>query len=206
MPSAMLPAPSFVRSSWRVLRLFPVLLGLAAAAWLMGCSGPQTASSPGDDTGSTSPATDPTVETTPNAAALADAETFNASRYPVRQPTRSASIEHSIPTRLMRLRADEGITETVDGFRVQVYSATSKQLAEEFREEVQSWMQSARTSAPDGLFSTTEMPIVIQYSQPYYRVRIGAFTQREQALEALDFIRKQYTDAFIARSTVTVTR
>jgi cell division septation protein DedD len=180
---------------------------VAAATWMVGCSGPQeTATSDGG------PSADETTEAAPSARAgldaetLAEVETFDASRYPVRQPTRSASIEHVVPTRLMRLRADEGITETVEGFRVQVYSATSKQSAEEFREEVQTWIRQSRRDAPEGLFTRTETPVVIQYSQPYYRVRIGAFTQRKQAREALEFIRAEYTDAFIARSTVTVTR
>ena len=106
----------------------------------------------------------------------------------------------------MRLRADEGATQTVEGFRLQVYSATNKQSAEEFRAQVQSWLQRTRDDAPDGLFASNEAPVVIQYSQPYYRVRIGAFTTREEAQEALDFVRTQYSDAFIARSTVTITR
>lgn len=89
---------------------------------------------------------------------------------------------------------------------MQVYSATNKQSAEEFRANVQSWLASAMGEAPTGLFSRNEAPVVIQYSQPYYRVRVGAFTQRDQARDALEFVRTRYEDAFIARSTVTVTR
>jgi hypothetical protein len=47
-------------------------------------------------------------------------------------------------------------------------------------------------------------PIVIEYSQPYYRVRFGAFAEREEAEEALEFVQKKYSGAFVARSTVTV--
>jgi len=47
-------------------------------------------------------------------------------------------------------------------------------------------------------------PIVIEYSQPYYRVRIGAFADRGEAEEALEFVTKKYDGAFVAQSTVTV--
>lgn len=192
--------------------LFGALLlaaGVVGAGMLLaGCSGPQTTTT--DDDTTTQPSTpgpdQPDPAPSPTGRALAQAETFDASQYPLRTPTRSASVQHAVPDRLMRLRADEGATQTVEGFRVQVFSATNKQSAEQFRVEVQSWLQGARDDAPDGLFSSNEAPVVIQYSQPYYRVRIGAFTKRDQARKALDFVRMQYSDAFITRSTVTVTR
>lgn len=199
MPSAPLPSGSASLLS----HVLAACIGLVALG-LSGCISAEPTATPTDS--GPSEQSPGAVDVEARAAALASAETFNPSRYPVRQPTRSASIEHNVPSQLMRLRADEGITETVEGFRVQVYSATSKQLAEEFRERVQSWFQKAQSDAPAGLFPSDQPPVIIQYSQPYYRVRIGAFTQRGSAREALEFIRTEYTDAFIARSTVTITR
>jgi len=103
----------------------------------------------------------------------------------------------------MRGRANEGVTQTVEGFRVQVFSAQDQQAARDFREKVRQWWASAREAAPEDVFRD-EPPIVIEYSQPYYRVRIGAFAEREEASEALEFVNDEFSGAFVARSTVTV--
>jgi len=106
---------------------------------------------------------------------------------------------------LMQGRADEGVTQTIQGFRVQVYSAQDKQSAEEFRERVRQWWRVESENAPEDVFAG-RLPIVIEYGQPYYRVRVGAYATREVATDALNFIQQEFADAFVARSTVTVTR
>jgi hypothetical protein len=62
-----------------------------------------------------------------------------------------------------------------------------------------------KADAPQDIFRS-QPPIVIEYSQPYYRVRIGAFADRQEASDALEFIREEYSGAFVARSTVTIVR
>jgi hypothetical protein len=172
---------------------------------LAGCSGPPQASEGEDGT------TNETVRERPNEpsdevrAAVADYETFDASKYPVRVPEPSDQVTHNVPNRLMRGRADEGIKQTLEGFRVQVFSAQDQEAAQDFRERVRRWWSSVEGEAPRPPF-TDRPPIVIEYAQPYYRVRIGAFAEREDAADALAFIQNKYPDAFIAQSTVTVTR
>jgi hypothetical protein len=100
-------------------------------------------------------------------------------------------------------RADEGARQTVDGYRIQVFSAQDQEAAENFRERVRQWWQAVEDNAPSDLFRD-DVPIVIEYSQPYYRVRLGAFGQRNAAEKALEFVQDQYSGAFVARSTVTV--
>jgi len=170
------------------------VVGLLAVA-LGACT---TSRSTTDDT-----ATD---DSSPPRSALAEVETFDPSRYPVEPPRRDlGDIAHRVPERLMSSRAAENITRTVNGYRIQVYSAADKAAAEEFRERVRLWWSRVEDRAPEAAFSATP-PLVIEYAQPYYRVRIGAFADRSRAQDALEFVQREFPDAFIARGTVTVTQ
>ncbi|MFB6249922.1 MAG: SPOR domain-containing protein [Salinibacter sp.] len=174
------------------------LFGLLA---LTACSGPSQTSSEGPD-----PARDDAAGRDDEArAAVSTYETFDVSAYPVRPPQRTVEVTHEVPRRLMQGRADEGVKQTVEGYRIQVYSAQDQEASQEFREKVRQWWMSVQDKVPSDLFQG-QPPIVIEYSQPYYRVRIGAFADREEATEALKFVRKQFSGAFVARSTVTIVR
>lgn len=174
-----------------------LVFGLGLVVLFLGaCSGPSQTS---DESGP-APDADPVVETGP---VLAESETFDVSTYPTRPPEQTVEVEHQVPFRLMQGRANEGVEQTVEGFRIQVFSAQDQEAAQEFRERVRRWWEQTESRAPDDLFRSSP-PIVIEYSQPYYRVRIGAFADREDAEEALEFVHNEYSGAFVARSTVTV--
>jgi hypothetical protein len=173
---------------------------LALALLLCACSGSSRTS------GQSGPSPDPEPGPTEETATVADYETFDPSAYEARPPERTVEVVHEVPRRLMQGRASQGVQRTVEGFRVQVFSARDQQSAEEFREEVRQWWEDNGTDAPGVFAEGEETPIVVQYSQPYYRVRIGAFAEREAAEEALEFVREEYPNAFISRGTVTVGR
>lgn len=182
-----------------LLRLALVLTGLLFVA---ACSGPsQTSANQGFSAQPEPEAPDRTTA----AVSVADYETFDVSTYPVRSPEQTVEVTHQVPGKLMKGRADEGVKQTVEGFRIQVFSAQDQEAAQEFRERVRQWWADRQGDAPTDAFRT-QPPIVIEYSQPYYRVRIGAFAEREVAADALEFVRKEYAEAFVARSTVTVVR
>lgn len=132
-------------------------------------------------------------------------ETFDPSAYEAQPPERTVEVRHQVPDRLMQGRADEGVKQTVEGFRIQVFSALGKEAAQNFREKVRQWWEQNKSAAPQSVLGT-DPPIVIKYSQPYYRVRIGAFADRDEAEEALEFVSQKYPNAFISRGTVTVMR
>jgi cell division septation protein DedD len=183
-------------SSTGLQRLLVLMAGLAM---LTACTGPRSTTS--DDADASADAEAAREE------ALRAAETFDASAYPVRPPQReSGGVAHDVPARLMSGRADENVTRTVDGYRIQLYSATDKAAAEEMRERVRVWWSKVKNRAPQQATGNGPPPLVIEYAQPYYRVRLGAFARREQAQDVLQFVRNQYPDAFIARSQVTVTQ
>jgi hypothetical protein len=177
-------------------------LALALSSLLLvgACSGPSQTSDQG-------PSAEPET-TAPDQAAtvsVADYETFEVATYPVRPPEQTVEVAHAVPKQLMKGRADEGVKQTVEGFRIQVFSAQDQEAAQDFRERVRQWWAAVEPDAPTDVFRS-KPPIVIEYSQPYYRVRIGAFAEREVAADALEFVRKKYSGAFVARSTVTVVR
>jgi hypothetical protein len=179
--------------------------GMALVCLLVvaGCSGPPQTTNNGS-TDASGPS-DRTNDAEQRRMALAEAETFDVSQYPTPKPARDVDVQHQVPVRLMQGRADEGVTQTIQGYRVQVYSAQDKQSADEFRERVSIWWDEAKGKAPDEPFAG-RLLIVVEYGQPYYRVRVGAYATREEANEALEFIEQEFEDAFVARSQVTVTR
>lgn len=180
----------------------PLIFCCATLLFLVSaCSGiQQTEGQPRSDA-----STEPAAEE--ETADLSAFETFDPSMYAVEPPERSVTIEHTVPDRLMRGEASEGVQRTVEGFRIQVFSSQQKGEAERQLTDARDWWESVREDeeGPDDLFPE-QLPAVIEYRQPYYRVRIGSFAEREQANRALEFVKNEYPDAFVARSTVTITR
>jgi len=171
-----------------------LVLGLLVSA----CTGTSQTSGQGGPSPEEAPDPDASVPS------VAEYETFDPSAYEVTSSTRTVSVSHQVPTRLMRGQADEGVRRAIDGFRIQVFSARDKQTAQDFREQVRQWWENHKAEASESALGA-DPPIVVKYSQPYYRVRIGAFADREVAEQALSFVSQEYPNAFISRGTVTVT-
>lgn len=179
------------------MRVYSPLSVLALAVLLCACTGTSQTS------GQSGPA-EPAPESREKAPSVAEYETFDPSGYTVSPPERTVEVVHQVPPRLLQGRADEGVTRTVEGFRIQVFSARDKEAAQDFREKVRQWWEDSKDDSSSSDLGE-DPPIVVQYSQPYYRVRIGAFGDREAAEEALAVVQEEYPNAFISRGTVTVT-
>jgi hypothetical protein len=116
------------------LLLLPVLGLLLLGA----CSGPSQSGT----TGNQGPSPDPGGAAEDAArASVAQYETFDVTAYSVRPPEQTVEVTHQVPGRLMRGRADEGVKQTVEGFRVQVFSAQDQEAAQDFRERVRQWWE-----------------------------------------------------------------
>lgn len=179
------------------------LFVLSLAVLFGACSGP-TRSQPSAGTDGPSEPTAAEQADEAARAAVGEFETFDPSQYSVQPASRAVEVSHDVPTRLLRGRADQGMKQTLEGFRVQVFSAQDQEAAQNFRERVRQWWEQAKSGAPSVFRSSP--PIVVEYSQPYYRVRIGAFADRDDAEDALAFVQDEYSGAFVARSTVTIIR
>lgn len=189
-----------------VFLLFGVLLFASA------CSGP-AGTQRGDDRGPTTEEPDDELPTPAPRRNLAEYEDFNPAPYRDEAPVTTVEVEHAVPVRLLENRADAGVTRTVEGFRIQIYSSQDKEPADEKVEEAIEWWRTLQEEQEeDGAPATQEglmpeeLPVYVRYRQPYYRVRIGNFTSRDAAERALRMVQRRFTDAFIAPDVVTVTR
>jgi SPOR domain len=81
--------------------------------------------------------------------------------------------------------------QTIEGFRIQLAATTDRRKVDQ--------MQGAFTARYPGVYSG--------WSQvaPYYRVRIGGFTSRNDATKFLTNIKKDYPDAYIVADKVKTT-
>ena len=149
---------------------------------------------------------DPEAAEEPATVSVAPYEDFDPSQFDeeVAPQTVVSTVEHSVPARLMEGRADHGVERVVDGFQIQIYSSMERSAAEDVRSDAQAWWDEV-SDDHDELFPGG-MSINIEFGQPYFRVRLGAFAEREEAMEALQVVRQEFSDAFLARAQVTVTR
>lgn len=173
----------------------PLLLVVSALLALAACTGPS---------GAQRDAEEPEDQMPEEGINMAEYEDFDAAFYREPEPTRDLEVEHDVPERLMEGRADEGVTRTVQGYRIQIYSSQDREEAREMMEEAISWWEDEQDEAGD-LFPE-ELPVEVTYGQPYYRVRIGNFVSRSEAQEALSVVQERFGDAFISPDTVTITQ
>ena len=210
------------------LHSLPLGAGLALLLLLAACSGTNT------DRGRTQ--REPVEEPSPDLQEIvyADYETFDAAPYRDEAPEPQAEIRHQVPERLMEGRAAEGITRVVNGFRIQILSTADRDEADRMVERTLAWWRArqdtqreimeeeaaslpepapptaeADTSemAPDGTAEEDEeLTVDLVYIQPYWRVRIGDFVEREEAARFRREIGDRFPGAFIVPDRITVTR
>ncbi len=182
----------------RLSRLLPALLLAALVA--SGCAGARPAT--------TGPA-QPDASDGPRYPAY---ETFDPSAYPVVAPP-PVPDAHDVPASVMSGRVSvpgastgslpaEQVPTQVEGHRVQVFSTASQETAERVRGEALAWWQSSRGQAG----APAEMDVSVVYLQPYYRVRMGGFAERDDAEAALALVRTRYPEAFLVPDLITVRR
>lgn len=143
-------------------------------------------------------------------------ETFDPAGYDA-APAPRAGVVHDVPARLMQGRVNvpggnntappppppqEPRSQQVEGYRVQIFTSSSRDAAEDVREGADRWWASAQRQVG----APRSMETMVAYLQPYYRVRIGGFERREDADGALEFVRRQFPEAFVVPDLVTVIR
>ena len=178
------------------------VLLLAVGVFVAGCSGlGPAAPDPGPDTPDSPAPTYPAYET------------FDPAGYDAEPTPVAATIIHDVPPGVMEGRVNvpgnapapapaEPQPTQMEGFRVQVFSSASRDAAERVRDEAVRWWEGAQQA--EGAPATMEA--IVAYLQPYYRVRLGAFADRDDAEAALALVRRQYPEAFLVPDTVTVMR
>ncbi len=138
---------------------------------------------------------------------MADVEDFDPTPYRDAAPeTEHPAVKHDVPALLLENRAGEGLAEIVSGFRIQLFQSLQKEEAISLEEEVHQWWQQLRGQGrlPDRL--PEELPVYVQYRQPYYRVRVGDFLSRGDADSLLKLVVVRFPGAFVAPDEIMVLR
>ena len=104
----------------------------------------------------------------------------------------------------MEGRASEGVTSQRTGYRVQIALVSEKNSADGLVDEVTQWLQKMRDEHPEIAVFQKELPVHTIYLQPYFRVRIGDFSRRDNAEELLTHLIQEYPRALVVVDQVTV--
>ena len=121
----------------------------------------------------------------------------NLEAYRSRLSDLQNSVRNEIPPQYLEQEKPEETRDRQDrnrGFRIQIISTQDARLADEIREDFEEWIRSV--SAPP-LPST-----YIVFQQPFYRVHVGDFRDRQRALEFTDFVRLRYPEAWVVHSQI----
>ncbi len=171
-----------------------VLLVLATVAF-GACSGPRS-----PDLGAGVP--DPVTRR----ADMSEVETFDAEAYRDVPPATEISVNHDVPDALLQSRADAGIVQVLDGYRVQVFSSLDGNEAVQAEEDVKTWWNGL---TPDQLaeYGLSASPAVYNnYKLPLYRVRAGDFTRRSDAERLMVLMASRFATVFVVPDKVTIRR
>lgn len=124
-------------------------------------------------------------------------ETFDPSPYPSDLVIEESEPEHLVPVELMEGRASDGLGSRQTGFRVQIALVREKNNADILVDEVSQLLQKKKDEDPRNPLFQGELPIHNIYVQPYFRVRLGDFTDREKAEQLRSQIVDEYPGALV---------
>ena len=159
------------------------------------CSGPSNVTQPPDMPEEDAPSFD-----------ISDFETFDATAYRDDPPSVPVQVDHDVPEALMQSRADAGISQVVDGFRVQVFSSLDPDEAVQAEEDVKAWYEELPQSTRSRYGIASRLPVYNNYKQPLYRVRVGDFTNRTQAERLMSLMSSRFANVFVVPDRITITR
>lgn len=81
-----------------------------------------------------------------------------------------------------------------DGFRVQILSTRNKELADSVASAFQLWADTTIAGYQAGVYQS--------FRQPYYKVRVGDFHEREQANQFSRLVKYVYPDAWVVHDRI----
>lgn len=87
-------------------------------------------------------------------------------------------------------------------FQIQIYTTQERANAELTAVSARDWWDHLDVNQQRILFGVKELPVQIKWRDPYYRVRIGQFTSREEARAVLGMVSREFPAAFIVADTM----
>lgn len=108
---------------------------------------------------------------------------------------RFSTLEHDMPeTYLKEMIQEDSETDESEGFRIQILSTRDVALADSVRDEFRLWSSE--------LTDEERVEAYIFFRQPFYRVRIGDFSNRSKAIEFSQLVKAQYPEAWVVHDRI----
>lgn len=101
---------------------------------------------------------------------------------------------NEIPEIYLQVEEEDRQRQSNRGYRIQIISTQDARLANEIQDDFEEWISDV-TAPPH---ARTYM----LFQQPYYRVQVGDFLDREKAMEFTEFVRLRYPDAWVIHSQI----
>lgn len=113
----------------------------------------------------------------------------DVNRYTSQLSDNYAMLHNSVPEVFRNVRAEEERRMRNHGFRVQIISTRDLREAETTESEFITWMREQDISPRHETY--------IRFRQPYYRLHLGNFLSRAEAIEFSQIVRKKYPNAWV---------
>ncbi len=172
---------------------------IAALLFLSACSGSRGS---GDDANPLPVPEDPIN--------MADYEDFDSSPYEDVPPAPAGPVEHDVPESLLEGKvSSQPARRNGAGYRIQISSSQDKRTSDrQVEQAVAWWRELVRAGDLDDIYidDPSPPPVYQDFRQPYYRVRVGNFASRAEAMEMLRMTERRFPRAFIVPDKVTFNR
>lgn len=134
---------------------------------------------------------EPVVETTQESPV--ETLGYNPDDYLIKPELAFYSVENTIPE---AFQVDVALSQanTNSGFRVQIISTQDVRLAENLRIEFNSWL--------DDEVPEYNANAYILFRQPFYRLHVGDFRSRADAIEFAQVVKRKFPDAWVVFDTI----
>jgi hypothetical protein len=115
-------------------------------------------------------------------------------QFRIRPESVFISVENSIPEEFQVEESQTAVTNPNSGFRIQIISTADVSIAERLQREFVEW-QSAE-------LHDYEAATYLQFRQPFYRLHVGNFRSRAQAIEFSRVVKRKFPDAWVVFDTI----
>lgn len=119
---------------------------------------------------------------------------FNIEEYRVRPEYIFYSNENNIPEVFEIDESSMSEAQRNAGFRVQIISTQDVRMVEKMRREFSEWMYQ---DVPE-----YEPQTYILFRQPFFRLHVGNFRSRTDAIEFSTFVKRKYPDAWVVHDQI----
>jgi hypothetical protein len=115
-------------------------------------------------------------------------------QYRIKPESVFITVENSIPEEFQVEVGQTAVSDPNSGFRIQIISTADVSIAERMQREFIEW-QSVEIPEYDA-------ESYLQFRQPFYRLHVGNFRSRAQAIEFSRVVKRKFPDAWVVFDTI----